>query len=119
MKPDCIFFWKYVYGKNIMARTKGQKFSDIKVQLSPQSDWTQSVWGSPIAIFYLETTDDRKIIYTDGLRIIYIDGVTIYDHSTRSDRMETRSDFSGFGAVTNRHGCKHKFPENKWSGPPC
>ena len=75
-------------------------------------DWSI---GPPVKPNFV-TTDDRYFI--DGLIIIYIDGVTIYDYSTRSDRMETRSDFSGLGAVTDRHGCKHKFPENKWSGPP-
>lgn len=38
--------------------------------------------------------------------------------STGSDRMEARSDIGGTGTVTDRHGCRHKYPDNKWGGPP-
>lgn len=58
MKADCQYRWKYVYGKNMIATVKGQKFADLKVQCSPQGDWTQNVWGSPIAIFYDEVQNE-------------------------------------------------------------
>ena len=83
-------------------------------------DWPDPPTGpTAFSVFLIQQVYKMGKYTWAWLRAARIDKGLNNERSTQSDRVEARPDTGGTCTVTDRHGGKHKFPDNRWCGPPC